>query len=63
MSNTFSGKDQIGVVSSFSDLVNTDFKGTMNAICWERGLVGDFKEIASKLQLKGNITEVSAEIF
>ena len=60
MSNTFSGKDQIGVVSSFSDLVNTDFKGTMNAICWERNLVGDFKEIASKLQLKGNITEVSA---
>lgn len=61
MSNTFSGKHQIGVVSSFSDLVNTDFKGTMNAICWERSLVGDFKEIVSKLQLKGNITEVSAE--
>ncbi|WEK69817.1 MAG: DUF1826 domain-containing protein [Candidatus Chryseobacterium colombiense] len=61
MINTFSGKDQIGVVSSFSDLVNTNFEGTVNAICWERNLVGDFKEITSKLQLKGNITEVSTE--
>jgi hypothetical protein len=50
MSNTFSGKDQIGIVSSFSDLVNTDFKGTMNAICWERSLV----EILKKLHLSFN---------
>lgn len=61
MSNTFSGNDQIGMVSSFSELVKTSFKGTMNALCWERDLVGDFKEIVSKLSLKENITEVSAE--
>lgn len=61
MSNTFSDNDQIGVVSTFSELVNTHFHGTMNAICWYRNLSGDFNEIVSKLQLKGNITEVSTE--
>lgn len=61
MSNTFSGNNQIGVVSTFNELVNTHFQGTVNAICWYRNLVGDFKEIMSKLQLKENITEVSIE--
>lgn len=61
MSNTFSGNDQIGTVSSFSELVKTSFQGVMNALCWERNLVGDFKEIVSKLSLKENITEVSVE--
>lgn len=49
---------QIGVVATLSDLVNTHFYGMMNAICWERNLQGDFKEIVSKLRLKENITEV-----
>ncbi|MBK1897367.1 DUF1826 domain-containing protein [Chryseobacterium paridis] len=61
MDHTFSDNDQIGVVSTFSELVNTRFHGVMNAICWNRKLDGDFKEIVSKLQLLENITEVSAE--
>ncbi|MCJ7932603.1 MAG: DUF1826 domain-containing protein [Chryseobacterium sp.] len=61
MNNTFSDNSQIGMVSSFSELVNTKFQGAMNAICWHRNLVGDFKEIVSQLQLKENITEVSLE--
>lgn len=61
MSTAFSGHDQIEVVSSFSELVNTRFQGVMNAICWHRNLVGDFKEIVTKLQLKDDITEVSGE--
>lgn len=61
MSNTFSDNNQVGVVSSFSELINIKFKGVMNAICWNRNLYGDFKEIVSKLQLKENITEVSIE--
>ncbi len=61
MSTAFSGHDQIEVVSSFSELVNTRFQGIMNAICWHRNLVGDFKEIVTKLQLKDDITEVSGE--
>lgn len=61
MSDTFSGNPQIEVVSSFSELVNTRFQGVRNAICWQRNLVGNFKEIVSKLQLKENITEVSSD--
>lgn len=61
MKNEFSDNNQIGVVSTFSELVNTNFQGAMNAICWSRNLVGDFKEIVSKLQLEENITEVSIE--
>lgn len=61
MKNKFQDNHQTGVVSSFSELVNTNFQGAMNAICWSRNLVGDFKEIVSKLPLKENITEVSVE--
>ncbi|MDR6843361.1 DUF1826 domain-containing protein [Flavobacterium granuli] len=58
MSNTFSNSSQIGMVSTFSELVNKDFKGEMNALCWYRNLEGDFKEIVGKLQIIENITEV-----
>jgi hypothetical protein len=58
MGNTFSDSSQIGRVSTFSELVNTDFKGEMNALCWYRNLEGDFNEIVSQLQIKENITEV-----
>lgn len=61
MNNTFSSSSQVGLVSTFSELVHTDFKGEMNALCWHRNLDGDFKEIATKLSLKENITEVSPE--
>jgi len=53
--------NQVKVVYSFAELINTAFEGTQNAICWERNLEGDFKEIVSKLKLKDNITEVFTE--
>lgn len=58
-SNIFSDKDQVKVVSSFSELIGTTFQGTNNAVCWFRDLSGDFKEIVSNLQLDDNITEVT----
>ncbi|WP_396187335.1 DUF1826 domain-containing protein [Flavobacterium sp.] len=61
MNNTFSNSSQIGTVSTFSELVNTDFKGERNALCWCRNLEGDFKEIVDQLQLTENITEVVPE--
>lgn len=61
MNNTFSDNPQIELVSDFSELVNTPFQGVMNAICWHRNVDGDFKEIVSQLQLRENVTEVSAE--
>ncbi|NIE95276.1 DUF1826 domain-containing protein [Acinetobacter sp. Tr-809] len=61
MKQIFSDSTQISVVSTFSQLVNSNFQGDMNAICWHRELVGDFKEVVTKLELKDNITEVSVE--
>ncbi|WP_027387794.1 DUF1826 domain-containing protein [Chryseobacterium gregarium] len=61
MSHRFSATSQTGTVSTFSELVSTRFQETVNALCWERNLAGDFKEIVSKLRLKENITEVSVE--
>ena len=58
MSNTFSDSSQIGIVSTFSELIHTDFKGETNALCWYRNLEGDFKELVGQLQLKENITVV-----
>ena len=61
MSHIFSDNNQIGVVATFDALVQTDFKGEMNALCWHRNLDGDFSEIVAQLRLKENITEVSQE--
>lgn len=61
MNPAFSDNNQVRVVTTFSELVNTTFQGEINAICWNRDLLGDFKEIVSKLELKENITEVSTE--
>ena len=61
MSHTFSDNSQIGIVSTFSELVNTDFKGERNALCWNRNLEGDFAAIVDQLQLKENVTEVNPE--
>ena len=61
MKNQFSDTPQIELVSTFSELVNSKFQGEMNALCWHRDLIGDFKEIVAKLELKENITEVSIE--
>ena len=57
----FSLNKQIGLVSNFSDLINTSFQGEMNALCWERTLIGNFKEITDLLILEENITEISIE--
>lgn len=61
MSTTFLDNDQIGTVATFSELVQTEFKGKQNALCWYRNLEGDFKEIVNQLQLKEDITEVTPE--
>jgi hypothetical protein len=52
---------QIRRVANFQDLVSTPFCGTMNAICWDRELRGDFSEIVQKAEFSGNITTVDEE--
>lgn len=57
MKNAFTDNTQIKVVPSFAELVNSDFHGVMNAMCWHRNLPGDFKEIVDKLELKKRILQ------
>jgi hypothetical protein len=61
MNSKFSDNNQIGIVSTFDELINTGFRGAMNVICWHRNLAGDFKEVVTKLQLKENVTDISIE--
>ena len=59
MKHALSNHAQTCVVADFSELVRTNFKGAMNAICWQRDLPGDFQEIVAKLKLDENITEIT----
>lgn len=54
---------QFHTVTNFQDFVSTPLKGAMNAICWNRDLVGDFAEIVNKVELNGNITELTIEVL
>lgn len=53
--------NQIQYVTNFEDLIATPFEAEVNAICWQRELVGDFSEIVSKVLLDENIATISYE--
>jgi len=42
-------------VNSFQSLIDTEFSGQTNALCWQRELTGDFLEIVQKLQSNENM--------
>lgn len=48
-------------VTNIQDLISAPFRGDVNAICWKRELYGDFSEIASKIELKQNITTIDLD--
>ncbi len=54
-------ENQIQRVTGFQELVSTPFRNKVNAICWTRQLTGDFTEIVQKVELTGNIAELSEE--
>ena len=58
MENISYTENQIQCVSNFQDFVAASFHGKMNAICWNRKLVGDFSEIVKQLDLNENIAEL-----
>lgn len=55
--------DQVRRVTTFHDLVSTPFSGEVNALCWQRKLVGDFSEIVDKVELDENMTTLSEEVL
>jgi len=54
-------ENQIQCVTSFDELISTPYHGKVNAICWNRKLIGDFSEIVKQADLNGNITELNQE--
>ena len=52
---------QIQYVTNFQDLVSTPFHGKINAICWNRQLIGDFSEIVKKIEINENIATLKEE--
>lgn len=56
-----SSNHQIYCVTGFQELVSTPFYGEVNAMCWTRKLKGDFAEIVNKVELNGNMSELSEE--
>jgi hypothetical protein len=54
--NPLPGYTRIKVVHSFAELMSTHLGGGVNALCWERELAGDFREIVEKLGASEGIT-------
>ncbi|WP_107038178.1 hypothetical protein [Brumimicrobium mesophilum] len=61
MNRNQKGENQILQVSNFQELASTLFQGEINAMSWSRKLVGDFAEIIQKVELEGNMAELSTE--
>jgi hypothetical protein len=61
MINSSPAAHQIQTVNNFEELISTPFHETMNAICWNRTLTGDFEEIVNKVTLNENIVVVDPE--
>jgi hypothetical protein len=59
MTHSSQTSNQIHYVTNFQDLVSTPFHSGINAICWSRKLIGDFSEIANKIELEGNIVALN----
>lgn len=49
---------RIRIVGSFDELVGARFGGDVNALCWQRHLPGNFREIVDRLQPCEGITAI-----
>ena len=56
-----SSSPRIKRVGSFQELVTTPFAEGVNALCWERELVGDFAEVVEKLAVGEGINGLDEE--
>jgi hypothetical protein len=55
------GHPNVRVVHSFAELVSTPFADGINALCWDRRLVGDFDEITARLGPLEEITGIDED--
>lgn len=56
--NLPAGYARIKRVSSFQELVTTPLAGGVNALCWERTLLGDFSEVVQALGVTEGVTPI-----
>ncbi|PWH87120.1 hypothetical protein [Brumimicrobium oceani] len=61
MSASSQKANQILKVHTFEALATTPFQGEINAMCWERNLLGNFSEIVEKIECEGNMKEIDLE--
>ena len=52
---------RIKVVGSFEELVATPFADGLNALCWQRTLPGDYREVVERLAVGKGITTIEAD--
>jgi len=57
------GYKRIKVVSSFQELASTRFGHGVNALCWQRTLPGDFREIVEQLGVGEGITTLDETLL
>lgn len=50
-------------VNNFQELVTTPFANGINALCWERTLVGDFGEVVERLGVSEGITTLEEALL
>lgn len=55
------GYTRIKIVHRFEELVTTPFENGINALCWQRELVGDFSEVVAQLGVRQGITTLDEE--
>jgi hypothetical protein len=52
---------RITVVGSFEELVAVPFRGTCNAVCWQRDLAGDFDEVVRRLTPSADLATIEPD--
>ncbi|MES2706920.1 MAG: hypothetical protein V4726_09995 [Verrucomicrobiota bacterium] len=55
--------ERIRLVHSFQELITTPFEKGVNALCWERALPGDFREVVDQLGSGEGITSLDEELL
>lgn len=57
----YSSHSQVKVVRSFEEWWKTQLVGTLNAICWERPLVGNYQEIVDQVERQEGVQTLDME--
>jgi hypothetical protein len=57
------GYHRVLSVHSFQELISTPFRNGINALCWERTLPGDFREVVGKLATQEGILSLDEPLL